>query len=185
MQPTRPAAAEAKAAQAAAPAVLYMVCGKIGSGKSTLARQLAARPATVRISEDDWLSRLYPGEIREVADYARCAARLRDAMASHIDALLQAGMSVVLDFPANTPATRSWAKAIVEQAGVAHQLHYLDVPDAVCKARLRARNASGTHPFETTDAQFDAITRYFVAPSADEGFNVIRHVPSDAGAATT
>ncbi|MDW3685415.1 ATP-binding protein [Cupriavidus sp. CV2] len=177
MQPTRPAAAT--------PAVLYMVCGKIGSGKSTLARQLAARPATVLISEDDWLSSLYPGEIREVADYARCAGRLRDAMASHIDALLLAGMSVVLDFPANTPATRSWARAIFEQAAAAHQLHYLDAPHALCKARLRARNASGTHPFETSDAQFDAITRYFVAPSADEGFNVIRHVPSEAGAATT
>lgn len=169
-------------------AILHMVCGKIGSGKSTLARQLAARPATVLISEDNWLSRLYPGEIREVADYARCAGRLRDAMASHIEALLLAGMSVVLDFPANTPATRSWARAMFTQAGAAHQLHYLDAPDALCKARLRARNASGTHPFETSDAQFDAITRYFVAPSADEGFNVIRHVPSAAGttgAATT
>ena len=106
-------------------------------------------------------------------------------MASHIEALLLAGMSVVLDFPANTPATRSWARAMFEQANAAHQLHYLDTPDAVCKARLHARNASGTHPFETTDAQFDAITLYFVAPSADEGFNVIRHVPSAAGAATT
>lgn len=177
MQPTHPVTAT--------PAVLYMVCGKIGSGKSTLAQQLAARPATVLVSEDDWLSRLYPGEIREVADYARCAGRLRDAMAGHIEALLLAGMSVVLDFPANTPATRRWARTVFAPAGVAHQLHYLDVPDTVCKARLRARNAGGTHPFETTDAQFDAITRYFVAPSADEGFNVILHAPSEAGAAAT
>ena len=34
-------------------AVLHMVCGKIGSGRSTLARQLAARPATLLISEDN------------------------------------------------------------------------------------------------------------------------------------
>ncbi|KDP84597.1 cell division protein ZipA [Cupriavidus sp. SK-3] len=179
MQPHNPGPVPASRA----PATLYMVCGKIGAGKSTLANQLAARPETVLISEDDWLSRLYPGEIRAISDYVRCAGRLRDAMAGHIEALLLAGMSVVLDFPANTPASRSWARALFEQTGGSHQLHYLDVPDAVCKARLRARNASGTHAFETSDAQFDEITRYFVAPSDSEGFHVIRHELAAAAAA--
>jgi len=27
----------------------------------------------------------------------------------------------------------------------------------------------------TTDAEFDAITAYFQTPTAEEGFNVIRH----------
>jgi len=40
---------------------------------------------------------------------------------------------------------------------------------------LRARNASGEHPFETSDAQFDLISSYFVAPADDEGFDVVRH----------
>lgn len=158
-----------------APAVLHMVCGKIGSGKSTLARQIAAQPQTVLISEDDWLARLYPNEIHAIADYVRCAGRLREAMAGHIEAVLAAGTSVVLDFPSNTVATRSWARGIVEKAGAAHCLHYLDVPDEVCKARLRARNASGQHPFETTDAEFDQITRHFAAPTAEEGLHVVRH----------
>ena len=46
----------------------------------------------------------------------------------------------------------------------------LDVPDAVCKARLRQRNAAGTHEFTVSDAEFDEITGYLVPPSADEGF---------------
>lgn len=86
------------------PVVLHMVCGKIGSGKSTLTRRLAAQPMTVLISEDDWLARLYPNEIHAIADYARCAGRLRAAMTGHIEALLTAGMSVVLDFPSTPPA---------------------------------------------------------------------------------
>ena len=68
------------------PVVLHMVCGKIGSGKSTLTRRLAAQPMTVLISEDDWLARLYPNEIHAIADYARCAGRLRAAMTGHIEA---------------------------------------------------------------------------------------------------
>ena len=157
------------------PAVLHMLCGKIAAGKSTLARQLAAAPRTVRINEDDWLSSLYPGEIHALADYARCASRLRAAMAPHITALLRSGVSVVLDFPANTPQTRSWARGIFEPAGAAHRLHFLDISDELCRARLRARNATGEHPFETSDAQFDLITRHFVAPTEQEGFVVVRH----------
>lgn len=155
--------------------VLHMVCGKIGAGKSTLTKQLAAAPGTVLISEDAWLAALYPGEIRELPDYVRCAGRLKQAMTPHVAALLRAGASVVLDFPANTVASRQWMRGIFEAAGAAHALHFLDVPDAVCKERLRARNASGTHPFETTDEQFELITSHFAAPSPQEGFTVVRH----------
>ncbi|MBB4220580.1 AAA family ATPase [Variovorax guangxiensis] len=154
---------------------LHMVCGKIGAGKSTLTRQLAEAPATVLISEDTWLAALYPGEIHELPDYVRRAGRLKKAMAEHVVALLGAGVSVVLDFPANTVASRQWMRGIFEAAGAAHALHFLDVPDEVCKARLRARNASGTHPFETTDAQFDLIGSHFAPPSPEEGFDVVRH----------
>lgn len=154
---------------------LHLVCGKIGAGKSTLSQRLACAPDTVLLSEDAWLAQLYPSEITSVADYARCARRLRGALTDHLCALLKAGMSVVLDFPANTPTARAWMREVFERAGVAHRLHYLNVPDAVCKARLHARNAAGTHPFTPSDAEFDEISRYFVAPSADEGFHVVRH----------
>ena len=152
---------------------LHLVCGKIAAGKSTLTRRLAAEPRTVLISEDEWLARLYPGEIATLADYVRGTGRLRDAMGPHVEQLLKAGVSVVLDFPANTVATRQWMRGIIERAGVAHRLHFLNVPDDVCKARLRQRNAEGSHAFETSDAQFDEITRYFVPPMPDEGFNVV------------
>ena len=111
------------------PAVLHMVCGKIGAGKSTLTKSLAAEPMTVLICEDDWLARLYPNEIHVIADYARCAGRLREAMAGHIQTLLTAGMSVVLDFPSNTTSTRAWARSVFEKAGASHVLHFLDVSD--------------------------------------------------------
>lgn len=154
---------------------LHLLCGKIAAGKSTLAAQLGNRPDTVLVSEDQWLSRLYPGEMTSVADYVRRSANLRNAMGPHLVDLLKSGVSVVLDFPANTPANRAWMRTIFAEAGTTHQLHYFDVSDAVCKARLRARNASGDHEFAATDAQFDLITSHFVAPTPDEGFNVVIH----------
>ncbi len=152
---------------------LHMVCGKIASGKSTLARQLSDKPKTLLISEDDWLSRLYPGDINTLNDYVRCAAKLRDIMSNHVEQLLRAGNSVVLDFPANTPGTRQWMRDIFNNASVAHCLHYLNVSDKECKLRLRRRNEDGSHRFTTSETEFDTITRYFVAPSLGEGFNVV------------
>ena len=149
---------------------LHMICGKIAAGKSTLARRLAEAPDTILISEDVWLSTLYRDEQRTVAEYARNARRLREVMGGHVEALLRAGLSVVLDFPANTLASRQWMRGLFEKAGAAHRLHFIDLPDAVCKARLRQRNAAGTHQFTVSDAEFDEITGYLVPPSAAEGF---------------
>ena len=158
-------------------ATLHMLCGKIAAGKSSLAAKLGAAPLTVIISEDKWMAPLFGEELKEVADYVRLAPRLRTAMAPHVVDLLMAGMSVVLDYPANTLANRAWMKGIADEAGVAHRLHWLDVPDEVCKARMRARNATGKHEFAPTDAHFDLITSHFVPPSAEEGLEIVVHRP--------
>ena len=154
---------------------LYLLCGKIGSGKSTLARRLAARPATLLVSEDHWNSTLFPDELKTIDDYARYSARLRAAMKPHIVAILGLGLSVVLDFAANTVRQRVWARQMIDEAKVDHELHVLDTPDAVCLQRLRQRNASGAHEFHVTDAEYELFTQYYVPPSPDEGFNVVVH----------
>src|SRR6187551_3303954 len=127
---------------------LYLLCGKIAAGKSTLARQLAARPATLLISEDHWTSTLFADDLKTIDDYTRYSARLRAAMTPHIVAILGKGLSVVLDFPANTIKQRAWMKELIDLAKVDHELHLLDLPDDICKQRLRARNTVGEHPFQ-------------------------------------
>lgn len=151
---------------------LHLLCGKIAAGKSTLADRLAGEPNTVLLSEDIWLAELYPGDIRSLQDYVIYSARLHGALGPHIEALLQTGLNVVLDFPANTPDQRRWMRGIIDRTGAAHILHYLDVADEVCKARMRARNEQGEHPFAPSEADFDQITAYFVPPSEVEGFMV-------------
>ena len=152
-----------------------MLCGKIAAGKSTLAAELASNHQALLVSEDFWTSRLFGPELREVADYVRLSRRLREAMGPHLTDILRAGLSVVLDFPANTRANRAWMRDIYEAAEADHVLHLLDAPDEICRSRLHARNASGTHDFAATDEQFDLITSYFEPPAEDEGFAVVIH----------
>lgn len=154
---------------------LHLICGKVASGKSTLASQLASAPQTILVSEDEWLSALYADQLSTLKDYVRCSAKLRDVMSSHLVALLRAGVSVVLDFPANTIDQRGWMRSVVEESGASHLLHFLDVPDQVCLERLRARNARGDHEFAVTEAQFHQVSQHFSAPQSHEGFTLVRH----------
>jgi predicted kinase len=156
---------------------LYLFCGKIAAGKSTLARRFAERPATLLITMDHWMSNLFPTENRTIGDFTRLAARLRAAIGPHIVDVLRHDLSVALDFPANTLSWRSWMRSLVTDAGVAHELHLLDFPDAICKQRLRQRNADGEHPYQVSEETYDLFTSYFVPPSASEGFNVVIHTP--------
>lgn len=152
---------------------LHFICGKMAAGKSTLSRSLAAQPNTVLIVQDEWLSALYCDELKTLADYVRCNARLGQALAPHVEALLRAGLSVVLDFPANTVNSRRWMKGIYERAGAAHTLHLLEVTDDECLRRLHARNAQGQHPFAPSEADFHEFTRYYTPPAPEEGYNVV------------
>lgn len=157
-------------------ATLMFMCGKMAAGKSTLAHALAERHNAVLVTQDDWLATLFPREIVDVPTFLDRSLRLRNALATHICVLLSKGISLVLDFPANTKEQRAWFREILVCTGVAHELHFIDAPDALCKRQLKDRSKDlpvGT-PW-TTDAEFDAITTYFQPPSEAEGFNIVRH----------
>jgi len=157
-------------------AKLIFLCGKMAAGKSTLAKQLAEREGTVLLVQDELLDHLFPGEIIDLPDFVRCSTRLKNALGPHVSALLSNGISVVLDFPGNTRTQRAWFRELFERTNSQHELHWVDASNAVCKRQLKQRTQhlpAGT-PW-TTEAEFDAVTAYFEAPCADEGFNVIRH----------
>ncbi|WP_286931783.1 AAA family ATPase [Leclercia sp. UBA5958] len=154
---------------------LHLLCGKIASGKSTLSATLGSSPGTVIVREDLWLAALFAEEMHSISDYVQYSSRLRSAMKPHLVSLLKAGLSVVLDFPANTQTNREWMMSIIKESGASNKLHYLNVSDDVCKSRLRVRNAEGGHEFSATDQQFEIITRYFSEPMADEGFDIVEY----------
>lgn len=155
---------------------LFFFCGKMAAGKSTLAREIAQREDAVLIVQDELLSKLFPGEIVDIPGYIKYSSRLKDGIAAHICSLLSKGLTVVLDFPGNTRTQRAWFRELFERANADHELHYVEVTDELCKRQLRERSkelAEGSA--FTSDAEFDAITKYFQAPSDDENFNIIRH----------
>lgn len=68
------------------------------------------------MSEDYWLSRIYPDQIQSVADYVRLARQIRALVGPLVIDVLKAGVTVVLDFPANTPEDRQWLRGLADAA---------------------------------------------------------------------
>ncbi|MEP3332273.1 ATP-binding protein [Sedimentitalea sp.] len=154
---------------------LHLLCGKVAAGKSTLAAHLVEAKNSVLITEDAWLAALFADELQTPQDYLRCTTKLRHAITPHLVALLDAGMSVVLDFQANTVESRTWMRALLNETDADHQLHVLMPPDEVCVARLQKRNEEGLHPFTVTEEQFRQISAHFAPPAPEEGFNLVFH----------
>jgi predicted kinase len=119
---------------------LHFFCGKMAAGKSTLAVELAKDSNAILLIEDDWLSHLFPDEISDIQDYIRYGHRLKKILSGHVVSLLSHGVSVVLDFPANTKDQRNWFRAIYEQANASHVLHFVDVSNDICKRQLKERS---------------------------------------------
>ena len=160
---------------------LFFLCGKMAAGKSTLAKRLAERENAILLIQDELLDALFPGLIVNVASYLEYSGRINRMVGPQVAAILSKGVSVVLDFPANTRNQRGWFRGIIDSAGVGHELHFVDTPDAVCKAQLKARSAhlpAGTK--WTTEEDFALVSSHFVPPAADEGFNVVVHRVDDA-----
>ena len=91
-------------------------------------------------------------------DYVRCAGRLRAVVAPHVRALLDAGLTVVLTFPPTRGAPCIAARA---GGGPRAPAAFPGCAGRGLRARLRARNESGLHPYTTSEEQYDAITSYF------------------------
>jgi len=157
---------------------LVFICGKMAAGKSTLSKELAAREDAVHLAQDGLLGALYPGEFTDLAAFVKYSTRLQSVLTPHIVALLTKGVSVVLDFAANTRRQRAWFRQLIEMSGSDHELHFIVACDELCKRQLRQRSQELGLPSGakwTTEADFEEVTAYFDPPAVDEGFNVIRH----------
>ena len=152
---------------------LIFFSGKMGAGKSTHAKRLAHKNNAVLLSEDEWLSALYPNQITSLEDYIKYSKQLKPQIKRLVQSILSTGTNVVMDFPANTIAQRHWFKQIFTEVNAPHQLVFIDVPDEVCVKQIEKRRKEQPERAATdTVEMFEQVSKYFVAPMDDEGFEI-------------
>jgi len=152
---------------------LIFFCAKMGAGKSIKSKLLAEEENAVLISEDEWLSLLYPNQITSFDDYIKLSRQLKPLVKSHVQNILLTGTNVVMDFPANTLAQRQWFKDLISEINAGHKLIYLQTSDEVCLEHIAKRRIEQPEraAFDTEEV-FYQVSQYFQEPVADEGLNI-------------
>ncbi len=149
-------------------ATLILICGLPGSGKTTLAKQLEQERPALRLTPDDWITRLFgPDPAPAILDGARDPV---ESVQWEVAArALTLGVDVLLDFGFWSRSEREQFRARAAELGAGSEVRFLDVPRAVLSARLAARNAElppGT--FRVSEAQLEEWWTLFEPPRADE-----------------
>jgi len=153
---------------------LYFFCGKMGAGKSTKSKQLAKDKHAVLLSEDEWLSFLYPNQITSFDDYLKFSAQLKPFVKKHVQNILSVGTDVVMDFPANTQKLRKWFLDMASEVNASHQLLFLNLNNEQCLRQIeQRRNEQPERAAFDTEEVFIHVTRFFEAPEVSEGLNIL------------
>ena len=152
---------------------LILFSGKMGAGKSTKSKQVSQERNAVLISEDEWLSKLYPNRITSFDDYVHYSSLLKPLVKSHVLGILKTGTSVVMDFPANTVKQRKWLKELFTEANAPNELIYLNVSNDLCLRQIEKRRLEQPErAIYDTESMFIEVTKYFQEPDQSEGFNL-------------
>ncbi|WP_082644958.1 AAA family ATPase, partial [Thalassobacter stenotrophicus] len=128
-----------------------------GQGKHVPKRVCATKP-------------LYAEKITSVKDYKLYSDKLKPVVSDTVQQILKRGVTVVLDFPANTERQRLWLRNISDEVHSEHTCYFVDRSDEVCIKQLLKRG----NPKTDTVEMFHAVTRYFTEPSNSENINTVR-----------
>jgi predicted kinase len=123
---------------------LFLIEGPVGAGKSTYARELVLRTGGVHVPLDEWFVRLFSPDrpaTDVIAWYVARKQRLYDHIWQHALALLAAGTAPILELGLVQRQMRTDFYRRAHDAGVDVQVHLLDAPRALRRARVAQRNA--------------------------------------------
>ncbi|QTL48113.1 MULTISPECIES: AAA family ATPase [Priestia] len=153
---------------------LYFFCGKMGAGKSTKSKQLALDKHAVLLSEDEWISSLYPNQVASFEDYLKFSELLKPFLKKHVQNILSVGTDVVMDFPANTQKLRKWFLDMASEVNANHQLIFLNLNNEQCLRQIaQRRKEQPERAAFDTEAMFIHVTGFFEEPEASEGLNIL------------
>ncbi len=147
---------------------LHLMCGLPCAGKTTLARQIEQEYAALRLTPDEWHTRLFGQDAEEEAHDARHS--LIESLLWDIAArVLTLGVNVILDFGFWGQSEREDYCSRAARLGASSEIHFLNVSEEVLLGRLALRNAQLPQgAFYIHEAKLKEWIGWFQPPTQDE-----------------
>ncbi|SDO74907.1 Predicted kinase [Paenibacillus sp. yr247] len=109
------------------------------SGKTTLARQLEQKYSALRLTPDEWHTRLF-GQVVDEKDHGDIHDKVESLLWNVAARVLVLGVDVILDFGFWVRIQRDDMRAQAAKLGADFKIHFSDASEEVLLARLMARN---------------------------------------------
>ncbi|MCS5712908.1 AAA family ATPase [Candidatus Berkiella aquae] len=143
---------------------LYLICGLPGAGKTTFAKMLEIEKNALRLTPDEWMSRI----VGDGYDEAKRAVveQIQWEIAARV---LSLGVNAILDYGFWGRSERDDYRARAKAHGARTKVCFLDVSREELLKRLSERNASlPEDTFKVDEAQLDLWSSWFQKPTQDE-----------------
>jgi predicted kinase len=152
---------------------VHLMLGLPGSGKTTLSHKLAEDLVVPRFSLDEEYFLIVPNRQQSERDFA-IEAQVEAKIKEQVAALIENGLSVVLDFcPWRSSQRREYYTFIISHGGLP-QVHYLPVERDELIRRLEERNTFRDKRYQyMSQEMLDDFLGRFEPPFADEAKFVV------------
>lgn len=148
-------------------ALLTLMVGLPGSGKTTRAKALAASTGALRLTPDEWQTRLFADDMHH-PDHDRRHDMVEAIMWEVAAHILARGGDVILDFGFWSRAERRDFAARARALGADCRVQFEDVPFEELERRVTLRNAAAQGSFVIPVPILREWAKLFEPPDADE-----------------
>jgi predicted kinase len=154
-------------------AQIHLIVGPVGAGKSTFALQLCRERGGVRLTLDEWMTRLFSKDRPDVGVmewYVERAERCIEQIWALTEGLIWAGVDVVLEIGLLQRLAREALYARVDARGWVLTLYVLDAPRELRRERVARRNLErgATFSMEVPAHIFELASDMWEPPTAAE-----------------
>lgn len=158
-------------------ATLHLICGLPSAGKTTYSASLSATTTGVHFELDHWLLTAFDRYAIDAVgndEHLRRVIACRKLIWGVAEAFLHRNVDVILDDGFFLRAHRLHYAAMAEKIGSDVTVHFLNPPEAIIEARLKKRDhALPPGNFKIGPSLLLQFSRWFEAPSTDEGLRII------------
>jgi predicted kinase len=153
--------------------MIHLIVGNTGAGKSTYSKRLKEERGGVIFTIDQWNKVLFLPDKTSSDGFDWFMERINRSESLMMELIIQLESNPtdsILDLGFSTFDHREKFRSFARDHGLECTLHFLDVPSAIRKQRVKQRNLEkgDTFEFEVSDDDFAFMESHFEAPTKEE-----------------